>query len=128
MTNLLLDTHTFMWFVNGDPMLGNAAKNSIENIDNKNFVSVVTLWEIAIKINIGKLSLSKPYHTIEQQIKDNYIELLPITFDHTLKFVTLPLYHRDPFYRLIIAQAMADNMTVITKDSSFKNYPIQIIW
>ena len=126
--NLLLDTHAFMWFVNGDPMLGDGAKKSIESIDNKNFVSVASLWEIAIKINIGKLSLSKPYHTIKQQIEENYIELLSIVFDHTLQLVSLPFYHRDPFDRLIIAQAMAENMAVVTKDGNFKNYPIQIIW
>ena len=126
--NLLLDTHAFMWFVNGDPMLGDGAKKSIESIDNKNFVSVASLWEIAIKINIGKLSLSKPYYTIKQQIEDNYIGLLPIAFDHTLQLVSLPLYHRDPFDRLIIAQAMAENMAVVTKDGNFNNYPIQIIW
>ena len=126
--NLLLDTHAFMWFVNGDPMLGGDAKKSIESIDNKNFVSVASLWEIAIKINIGKFSLSKPYHTIKQQIEENYIELLSIVFDHTLQLVSLPFYHRDPFDRLIIAQAMAENMVVVTKDGNFKNYPIQIIW
>ncbi|MBF0103282.1 MAG: type II toxin-antitoxin system VapC family toxin [Desulfobacterales bacterium] len=128
MTNLLLDTHAFMWFVNGDQMLGDGARKSIENIGNQNFISVASLWEIAIKINIGKLSLSKPYHYIKQQIEENHIELLPINFSHTLQLVNLPLYHRDPFDRLIIAQAMTENMVVITKDENFKNYPIQIVW
>jgi PIN domain nuclease of toxin-antitoxin system len=126
--DILLDTHAFMWFVNGDPMLGRNAKKSIENTANQSFMSVASLWEMAIKINIGKLSLSKPYHLIEQQIEDNRIELLPIRFNHTLQIVNLPLYHRYPFDRLIIAQAIAENMTVITKDDNFKSYPINIIW
>lgn len=125
---LLLDTHAFMWFVNGDPMLGENAKKSIESKDNSNFLSVASLWEIAIKVNIGKLTLSKPYHTIKQQIEENYIEILPIAFDHTLQIVSMPIYHRDPFDRLIIAQAMAENMTVISKDANFEKYPIKIIW
>ena len=118
----------FMWFVNGDQKLGADDKKAIESVENKNFISVASLWEMAIKINIGKLSLSKPYHTVERQIEDNHIELLPIAFKHTLQIVSLPLHHRDPFDRLIIAQAMAENMTVITKDENFKNYPIEIIW
>ena len=126
--NLLLDTHAFMWFVNGDPLLGANAKKSIESIDNKNFISVASLWEIAIKVNIGKLSLSKPFHTIKKQIEDNNIELLPIDFNHTLQLVSLQLYHRDPFDRLIIAQAMTEQMAVITKDEHFKKYSIKIIW
>ncbi|HLC16269.1 MAG TPA: type II toxin-antitoxin system VapC family toxin [Thermodesulfovibrionia bacterium] len=126
--SFFLDTHAFMWFVNGDPILGNEAKKIIESIDNQNFISVASLWEIAIKINIGKLSLSKPYNYIKQQLEDNHVAILPIDFNHTLQLVSLPLYHRDPFDRLIIAQAIVENMTIITKDDNFKNYPIKIIW
>lgn len=126
--DILLDTHAFMWFVNGDPSLAKKAKEVIESTDNQRFLSVASLWEMAIKINIGKLSLSQPYHLVKQQIEDNDIELLPIEFDHTLQFVSLPLHHRDPFDRLIIAQAMTEAMTVITKDENFKHYPIEIVW
>lgn len=126
--NILLDTHAFMWFVNGDPMLGKAAKDAIENLENKILMSVASLWEIAVKVNIGKLSLSRPYTEIRDQMEENFIELLPITFDHTIQLTDLPLHHRDPFDRLIIAQAMTEKMAVLTKDENFKHYPVDIIW
>jgi len=126
--NILPDTHAFMWFVNGDPMLGKAAKDAIENLENKALMSVASLWEIAVKVNIGKLSLSRPYTEIKDRMEENFIELLPITFDHTVLLTDLPLHHRDPFDRLIIAQAMTEKMTVLTKDENFKHYPIDIIW
>ena len=126
--NILPDTHAFMWFVNGDPMLGKAAKDAIENLENKALMSVASLWEIAVKVNIGKLSLSRPYTEIKDRMEENFIELLPITFDHTVLLTDLPLHHRDPFDRLIIAQAMTGKMTVLTKDENFNHYPIDIIW
>lgn len=126
--DILLDTHSFMWFVNGHPSLTEKAKEVIESTDNQRFLSVASLWEMAIKINIGKLSLSEPYHLVKQQIINNNIELLPIEFEHTLQLVSLPLHHRDPFDRLIIAQAMSETMAVVTKDENFKHYPIEIIW
>ena len=126
--NILIDTHAFMWFVNGDAHLGTNARQRIENPDNTNYMSVGSLWEIAIKINIGKLTVSYPYDTVIQQIEENEIELLPIKFIHTQQLIDLPLHHRNPFDRLIIAQAMAENMVVVTKDENFNCYPIEIIW
>ncbi len=82
--NLLLDTHAFMWFVNGNPSLGKKARKAIESVNNRKFFSVASLWEIAIKINIGKLSLSKPFNMIQNQLEENHIELLNIDFKHTL--------------------------------------------
>ena len=100
----------------------------IEDPVNINFLSVGSLWEIAIKINIGKLKLSYPYDTVIQQIEENGMELLPIKFIHTQQLIDLPLHHRDPFDRLIIAQAMAEDMMIISKDENFHYYPVEIIW
>ena len=126
--NILLDTHAFMWFVNGDTQLGVNARQRIEHPDNTNYMSIGSLWEIAIKINIGKLRLLYPYDTVIQQIEENGIELLPIKFIHTQQLIDLLLHHRDPFDRLIISQALTENMTVITRDENFNLYPIEIIW
>lgn len=117
-----------MWFINGDANLSANAIKAIENPVNINFINAASLWEIAIKVNIGKLTLTKPYRVIIREIEDNFFEILPITFNHTLKLIDLPLHHRDPFDRLIIAQALAENMAVITRDEKFKNYPINMIW
>jgi PIN domain nuclease of toxin-antitoxin system len=123
-----MDTHAFMWFVNGDSRLGANARQEIENQDNISYLSIGSLWEIAIKINIGKLKLSYPYVTVIQQIEENGIELLPIKFLHTQQLINLPLHHRDPFDRLIIAQAMAEDMMIISKDENFNYYPVEIVW
>lgn len=85
-----------MWFVNGDSRLGGNARHKIEDTGNISYLSVGSLWEIAIKINIGKLKLSYPYDTVIQQIEENGIELLPIKFLHTQQLINLPLHHRDP--------------------------------
>jgi PIN domain nuclease of toxin-antitoxin system len=123
-----MDTHAFMWFVNGDSRLGANARQEIENQDNISYLSIGSLWEIAIKINIGKLKLSYPYVTVIQQIEENGIELLPIKFLHTQQLTALPLHHRDPFDRLIIAQAIAEDMMIISKDENFNYYPVEIVW
>src|SRR5437870_9435046 len=98
----LLDTHALIWFINGDSGLSSKAKQTIEATDAINFVSIASLWEISIKISLGKLELKVPYRQIAQQIIDNGFEILPVTFEDTLVLSTLPFHHRDPFDRLII--------------------------
>src|ERR1051325_9773709 len=101
---LLLDTHTFLWFIEDNPRLSTTAKNQLES-DIDLLVSVGSLWEMAIKVNIGKLTLSQPFEVfIPEQLSRNAIEVLPITLEHLALVSALPLYHRDPFDRLLIAQ------------------------
>ena len=89
----------------------------------------VSLWEIAIKVSLGKLALLKPYELIiPQQIEENDIELLPIAHNHLNKIIDLPFHHRDPFDRLIIAQAMTEGIPIISPDAAFSQYPIKLIW
>lgn len=124
----LLDTHALIWFINGDTNLSLKAKQAIETTNAINFVSIASLWEISIKISLGKLELKVPYRQIFQQIMDNGFEILPITFEDTFVLSTLSFHHRDPFDRLIITQAMNNKLTVLSKDEHFTSYKISLLW
>ena len=126
--NNLIDTHTLIWFLNGEKDLSEKAKQAIEDKDAVNFVSIASLWEIAIKISLGKLELSVPFYKISEQIMNNGFQILPITFEDTLILSSLPFNHRDPFDRIIISQSISSNLTIISKDSSFKSYPVALVW
>jgi PIN domain nuclease of toxin-antitoxin system len=124
----LLDTHTLIWFLEGDSSLNTAARQTIINPNAVIFFSMVSIWEITVKRSIGKLVLSQPTHRIIKQAENEGIILLPIEVNHILSTETLPFYHRDPFDRLIISQALADNLTIIGKDTVFDNYGIKRVW
>jgi PIN domain nuclease of toxin-antitoxin system len=127
--NFLLDTHSFLWFISGDAQLSTTARTSIEDIHNDVFLSVASLWEIAIKISLGKLQLSQEYATfIPQQLTLNRIFLLDITIKHTSELITLPMHHRDPFDRLLITQSLTEGLPIIGKDSIFDNYSVTRYW
>jgi PIN domain nuclease of toxin-antitoxin system len=126
--DLILDTHTFMWFVNGDKNLTAKARKAIENPSNFSCMSIVSLWEMAIKISLGKLEIKYPFEQILTQIYENGFEILPITFEHILVVSELPFHHRDPFDRLIVAQAMTEGMTIISKDELFDDYEVTRLW
>ena len=115
----LLDTHTLLWFLQDDPQLPEMVANEITNIENNCYVSIASLWEIAIKINLGKFA---------SYLADNDIEVLQIGFDHLIQVATLDLHHRDPFDRIIIAQGLVENLTIITKDEHFPSYTDKILW
>ncbi|MBX2923345.1 MAG: type II toxin-antitoxin system VapC family toxin [Chitinophagaceae bacterium] len=124
----LLDTHTLIWFINGNRTLSNKVRQAIEAHDAVNFVSIARLWEIAVKVSLGKLELKTTYSKIYDQLIDNGFELLPITFEDTLIVSGLPFVHRDPFDRLIIAQAMNNNLTILSKDQHFSSYEVPVLW
>ena len=124
----LLDTHTFLWFLAGNSELSKTARHKIEEENSMNFISIASIWEIAIKVSLGKLELNKPFHHILDELGKNGFEILPITFEDTLFVSNLPFQHRDPFDRIIIAQAFTNKLTLISKDSQFANYPIKLIW
>jgi PIN domain nuclease of toxin-antitoxin system len=123
----LLDTHTFLWFVMGNPNITVKLRSQIE--DNDNFLSIVSVWEISIKYGIGKLNLEVPFNDfIDRQIAPNGIQLLEVKLEHLKSSATLPLHHRDPFDRLLIAQALVEDIPILSKDVAFDAYPIQRIW
>jgi PIN domain nuclease of toxin-antitoxin system len=124
----LLDTHTLIWFINGNTTLSDKVRQAIEAHDAVNFVSIASLWEIAVKVSLGKLELKTTYSKIYDQLIDNGFELLPITFEDTLIVSGLPFVHRDPFDRLIIAQAMNNNLTILSKDQHFSSYEVPVLW
>ena len=125
----LLDTHSFLWFINGDEQLSGKAKNAIADPDAIKYISIASFWEIAIKVNLGKLSLDMAYQDLRQQVVANGFEILPITFEHTIELLSLDLHHRDPFDRIIIAQALSENPVVISKDGNFSRYnKLQLLW
>ena len=122
---LLLDTHIFLWFIMGSPTLGARARDLIEDVANEKFLSVASLWEIAIKYSLGKLILSAPFdELIPQQLRLNGFELLNIKVDHVAIVATLPFHHRDPFDRLLIAQAVAEKMPILSVDAAFDAYAV----
>ncbi|MCE7905814.1 MAG: type II toxin-antitoxin system VapC family toxin [Anaerolineae bacterium CFX3] len=127
--NILLDTHTFLWFVDDNPRLSQSARVLIESEDSQPFLSVASLWEIAIKISLGKLTLKQPYETfIPQQLALNGIGVLNISLEHTAAIATLPFHHRDPFDRLIAVQAKIDEMVLLSADPIFDAYGAKRVW
>lgn len=126
--NLLLDTHTFIWFINGDSSLPEQVRNEIKNINNRCFLSIASLWEMAIKLSINKLQLKSDFNKVVEFLIDNDIEILPITFEHIQKLLKLKFHHRDPFDRLIIAQGAIEKLLILTKDENFKKYKVKTMW
>jgi len=126
--NLQLDTHTLIWFLEGDANLSAAAKEQIENCANTSFVSLATFWEIAIKVSLKKLEMKTPLQHLKQLIWENGLEVLPITIENTLFVSQLPFYHRDPFDRLLVAQAVNENMILVSRDEAMQLYNEQTIW
>lgn len=124
----LLDTHAFIWFIEGDKQLPKTIQNKIADINNECFLSIASLWEIAIKSSSGKLELKIPFATIADFILQTEIKVLPIEFPHLLKLGDLEFIHKDPFDRLIIAQAITQNLTLLSVDKHFKDYPVKCIW
>ncbi|MBW4683230.1 MAG: type II toxin-antitoxin system VapC family toxin [Microcoleus vaginatus WJT46-NPBG5] len=126
---LLLDTHTFIWFFTGNSKLSDAARLLMEDENNDKRISIASIWEMAVKQSIGKLNFGVPFREfIEQQFSFNDFNLLNINFDHLEAVSTLPLHHRDPFDRLIISQAMVEQIAVLSADSAFDAYPVQRLW
>ena len=126
---LLLDTHTLLWFALGDSQLSAQARGLIDDPAHDMWVSPASDWEIAIKIRLGKYTLPDRYEDFMQKaIAGNGFEVLPVEVKHTAVLTTLPLHHRDPFDRLIIAQAMVEDISVISNDDAFDAYPVRRLW
>jgi len=126
---LLLDTSSFLWFVAGSDKLSRKARELMENFDNELVLSVASLWEMAIKVSIGKLEMLREFDEfIPEKLEENEIEILHVRLAHLSEMMKLPFHHRDPFDRLIIAQSISENLPVIACDGIFKEYPVEIRW
>lgn len=127
--NILLDTHAFLWFIDENPRLSDSARVLIEAEDSQPFLSMASLWEMAIKISLSKLQLEHPYENfIPQQLAINGIGILNLSLEHIAAIATLPFHHRDPFDRLIAVQSKIEKMTLVSADPSFDAYEIERVW
>jgi PIN domain nuclease of toxin-antitoxin system len=129
MSDLLLDAHTMLWFFWDDPLLSPTAKPLIEDPDNRKIVSIASCWEIAIKAGLGKLKLgSSAQAFLSKEITRNNFELLPINLDHATMVERLTPHHKDPFDRLLVAQAMIERIPIVSADTIFDQYGITRLW
>ena len=125
--NLLMDTHILIWFLNGDSRLSLKTRAAIEDSRNTKYVSIASLWEIAIKISLDKFRFNKGFRSFIRMVEDNGFLILPITTEHTLTVSNLDFIHRDPFDRILIAQCKCENFTIATQDENIKCYSIKTI-
>ena len=127
---LLLDTHTFLWFIGGDANLSAHAQQLIENTGNERLISIASLWEMSIKASIGRLRLNTTFpNMVKDHVMGNAMDLLPIRPEHLEVVRSLPFHHKDPFDRLIIAQSRSENLPILSRDKVFDDYEgIQRIW
>ncbi len=126
---LLLDTHTFLWWVEGTPRLSSTARQRIENGVNECYLSLASCWEMAIKSGVGKLELAIPVmEYVPQHLSANGFRLLEISFRHVARIEQLERHHQDPFDRLIVAQAMEEKMAIVSTDTAFDLYGVKRVW
>lgn len=127
--NLLPDTHALIWFLEEDPRLSRKARASISNLENKSYVSDASAWEAGIKDSLGKLKLPVAYEDLfPGRLKTLGFHIQPICHAHLHRLVRLPWHHRDPFDRLLIAQALVKGLTIVTVDDSFPAYKVALLW
>ncbi len=126
---LLLDTHAFIWWDSQPDALSARVLALCQDRSNTLLLSVVSLWEILVKMQLGKLRMSTSLRdVIGSQVRLNQLEILPFTFDHVWALENLPAYHKDPFDRLLIAQAIVEEAMLVTNDAMIAKYPVNIVW
>jgi PIN domain nuclease of toxin-antitoxin system len=122
--NLLVDTHVLLWWLDDNPALSKEGRKAIADVNRVVVVSAAVIWEMRIKQTLGKLEIAEGFLDV---IKQQGFEMLPITPEHAYAVGDLPTYHRDPFDRILIAQAKLDRLTIVTHDAVFKKYPISVL-
>jgi PIN domain nuclease of toxin-antitoxin system len=126
---LLLDTHAMYWYIEGAPQLSATAQTLIQDASNEVLISPASYWEMAIKISIGKWQLNRPYEQfIDIGLNQYGFRVLPILPTHTARLIGLPFHHRDPFDRLLVAQALVENLRIIGNDGVIDAYGIRRLW
>jgi len=126
---VLLDTHVFLWWITDSPRLSSRAREVIGDGENVLFFSAASGWEIAIKMQLGRITLpAPPERFIVEQLSRNAIESLPVYLSHALHVHRLPLHHRDPFDRLLIAQSQLEGLPILTADPLISHYEVTVIW
>lgn len=126
---LLLDTHAFLWWIAADDRLSAEASNAIADGSNDVIVSAAVGWEIAVKWALGRLDLpGPPGEVVPDQLERNAFEVLPVHLRHVLSLPELPDLHADPFDRILVAQALVDDLTLVTADETVRSYPVPVLW
>jgi len=125
---LLLDTHIFLWYISADGRLPSDFQQAIRDPNNEVYLSVASLWEIIVKYQLGKLPLPQsPESYLSAQRQKHLISSLPLDEQSVMKLTSLPTIHRDPFDRMLICQAMANDLTIVTVDDSIKSYSVKFL-
>ena len=124
----LIDTQTYIWYINGNEKLSKKAFNIIDNEANEIFISLASIWELSIKIKLGKLKIFSDFNFIEDDLRKFKISILQISLQDILRNFIIPYYHRDPFDRIIISQSLVRDLPIIGCDEIFDNYSITRIW
>lgn len=126
---LLLDTHAFLWWVQGAPDLSSKARAAIADPENECLLSLASCWEMAIKLSLGKLELASTLDRfVPEQLAANQFQQLEIGFRHIARVAKLAFHHRDPFDRLLAAQALEERLTIVSADAMFRRYGVKRIW
>lgn len=130
MAEFLIDTHVLIWYLEDNPKLSSNAAEILEDTRHNLYVSIASLWEIAIKSGLGKLKLKIEFHDLKEVLKRLSIEILLIDFEDTQIYLTLPIFenHRDPFDRILVGQVMRRSMALVSGDKKFDLYAIQRVW
>jgi PIN domain nuclease of toxin-antitoxin system len=126
--NLLLDTHTFIWWDSDPGQLSAPALAALRDPANSVWFSVVSVWEMVIKAQLGKLTLRLPLADIVAKQQVNSLRVLPVTLPHTLAVEGLPSVHKDPFDRLLAAQSLVEGAELVSGDAIFRRYPVRLLW
>jgi PIN domain nuclease of toxin-antitoxin system len=125
----ILDTHAFLWFLSGDKQLSKKAKLLIEDTSKSKYISIASIWEISIKLNLKKLNLGISLEDLKDEITINGFEILPLDFDHIIELSRLENHHKDPFDRILIAQAISENLQIVSIDQNFNLYKdLKVVW
>jgi PIN domain nuclease of toxin-antitoxin system len=125
----LLDTHAFLWYVLDDPQLGAKARSAISDGSNEILISPASYWELAIKVALGKYALALPYVEFwRTNIDVNHFSVLPVEVEHAAALVSMPPHHRDPFDRLLVAQALVEGIPLVSGDAALDAYAVTRIW
>jgi PIN domain nuclease of toxin-antitoxin system len=126
--SLLIDTHAFLWFVAGDRQLSRSARRAIEHNEGGWWLSAASVWELSIKWSLGRLTLPAPLDEyIAEKVRQG-LQILSVEWAHAAAVERLPFHHRDPFDRLIVAQAQIERFTVVTRNPMFARYGVTVVW
>ena len=125
----IADTHAFLWFITDSERLSPKAKTFLEASESDRVLSAASIWEIAIKTSLGKLSFKKPLEELlPEQIRLNYFQVLDISSEHALRVAGFPMLHRDPFDRMIVAQALVERLPILSNDGALDGYGVRRLW